>query len=236
MFSDKNPMMSPVPALAGKARAERRLPERDNPWSQLQEQISAMTTAWLETWGQIRDDAQEALFHAVYGSAVLQGWLGVSRSGRPRPKPETSPEHTAALNARIQELRTSMDQGGPLEAVVRALVYIALGQGCVDARSFEILRRILKAHPDITLDRYKAIVREQWARLTIDPQAALKALPRLLPSGAEARRALLEEIRAIRTAAGELDGEGRRRLEEIEALFDGKAAPARVRRNVEART
>ena len=126
-----------------------------------------------------------------------------------------------------------MDQGGPLEAVVRALVYIAMGQSSVDARSFEILRRILKAHPDITLARYKAVVREQWAMLTIDQEAALKALPRLLPADADARRDLFEEIKAIRTAAGELDGEAKRRLDEMEALFDIGAARALTARRTE---
>ena len=48
----------------------------------------------------------------------------------------------------------------------------------------------------------------------------MKALPRLLPADAAARRTLFEEIRAIRTAAGELDGEAKRRLDEMEALFN----------------
>ena len=82
--------------------------------------------------------------------------------------------------------------------------------------------------------RYKAIVREQWARLTIDQEAALEALPRLLPADADARRKLFEEIRAIRTAAGELDGEAKRRLDEMEALFNIAAdAPAPDKRHVE---
>jgi hypothetical protein len=120
-----------------------------------------------------------------------------------------------------------MDQGGPLEAVVRALVYIAMGQSSIDARSFETLRRILKEYPDITLARYKAVVRQQWAMLTIDQGAALKALSRLLPADAGARRSLFEKVKAIRTAAGELDEEAKRRLDEMEALFDiGAPAPA----------
>ena len=73
----------------------------------------------------------------------------------------------------------------------------------------------------------EAIVREQWARLTIDQDGALKALPQLLPRDAGARRDLFEEIKAIRTAAGELDGEAKRRLDEMEVAFDiGACAPA----------
>ena len=228
-------MMRVVAPLADKARAERKTPDTDNPFVKTQEQVSEMVTAWLEALGQLRDQTQEAIFHAVYGSPWLQAWLGMTRDdGRPRPKPGASPDQRAALAAKIEEGRTTMDQGGPLEAEVRALVYIALGQRSIDARSFELLRRTVAAHPEIGLARYKAIVREQWARLTIDQEAALEALPQLLPADADARRKLFEEIRAIRTAAGELDGEAKRRLDEIEALFDiGARAPTPDRTHVE---
>jgi hypothetical protein len=104
-----------------------------------------------------------------------------------------------------------------------------MGQKSIDARPFEVLRRILKAHPEITLARYKEIVRQQWAMLTIDQNAALRTLPRLLPAKADERRELFEAMRAVITAAGELDGEAERRFDEIKVVFDTKAAPAPAR-------
>jgi len=82
------------------------------------------------------------------------------------------------------------------------------------------------------LTHFKAVVREQWARLVIDERAALQALPRLLPAEAEARRALFDQIRdlirTISTAAGELEGEAKRRLDEMMVLFEmGACAPER---------
>lgn len=237
MFSDKNPLMRGVAPLADKARAERRMPDADNPLLEMQEQVSEMVTAWLEACGRIRDQAHEAMFHSLYGSLWLQTWLGATRSGqRPRPKPKTPPAKVAALAAKIEEGRATMDRGGPLEAVVRALVYVAEGQRAIDARSFETLRLILKEHPEITLARYKEVLRQQWAMLTIDQEAALKTLPNLLPADADARRALFEKVIAIRTAAGPLDGQAKRRLDEIEALFEiGSPAPVRERRKAEGR-
>ena len=206
----------------GPCRAQ--APDADNPFLAVQEQVSEMVTAWLETLGQIRDQSVEAMFHAVYGSPWLQAWLGVTPgNGRPRPKPGTSPDQKAALAAKIEELRSTMDHGGELEAAVRALVYIAEGQRFVDARSFEILRRISKAYPEITFAHYKAVVREEWAKLALDEQAALEALPRLLPADAAERSDLFEKIRAIAVAAGDLDPEAHRRLCEMEALFSAKA-------------
>jgi pimeloyl-ACP methyl ester carboxylesterase len=227
MFSDKNPMMQSVPQLAGKARAERKAPAPDNPCVKMQEQVSNGITEFLEALGQMRDQAQEAIFHGVYGSPWLQAWLGTPPKGtRPRPKPGVSPDQRAAIAERIEQLRATMDQGGPLEAVVRALVYIAKGQKSVDARSFEVLRRTLEEYPNITLTHYKAVVREQWAMLTVDERAALEALPKLLPADMAKRRAMFEKIREIRTAAGELEGEAKRRFEEVRKLFNIAARPA----------
>jgi hypothetical protein len=150
-------------------------------------------------------------------------------NGRPRPKPGTSPDQEAALAAKVEELRTTMADGGPLEAMVRAGLYTAEGQHAIDARTFEVLRHTLKAHPEITLARFKAVVLEQWSMLVIDEKAALQALPRLLPADADERRALFDRIRMVSTAAGELEGEARRRLDEMKVLFEiGACAPAAV--------
>lgn len=227
MFSNKNPMMRFVPQLADKARAERKVAAPDNPYVKMQEQVSETITESLEALGRFRDQTQEAIFHHVYGSPWLQAWMGTPPKGtRPRPKPGVSPDQQAAIAERIEQLLATMEGGGPLEAVVRAMVYIAKGQKSVDARSFEVLRKILKEYPDITLAHYKAVVREQWAMLTIDEEAALKALPKLLPTDAAKRRALFEKIREIRTAAGELEGEAKRRFEEIRSLFNIEVRPS----------
>lgn len=225
LFSDKNPLMRGVAPLAEKARAERKPADPDNPFLKTQEQVSDVTTASLQALGSLWGKTAEAIFHAVYGAPWVQGWLGVTpHNGRVRPKPGTSPDHEAALLAKIAELRATMAEGGPLEAMVRAGLYIVGGQHAMDARVFEVLRRTLQAHPEVTLAHFKLVVREQWARLVIDEKAALQALPRLLPAEAEARRALLAQIgdliTTITTATGEWEAEARRRLDEMKVLFE----------------
>jgi len=221
LSSDKNPMIGAIAPLAAEARTSRKTLQPDNPYVQMQEQVSDSMTSTLQALGQLRDHTQEAVFHAIYGSPVLQALMGLpSGNGRPRPKPGTSPDQQAALAATIERLRNRMTKGGPLEAAVRALLYIARGQRSVDARSFEVLRRILKDHPGLTLAHYKAVVHEEWAMLSIDEEAALRALPQLLPATIDRRRSLFEKIRAIRTAAGALEGEAQHRLERVEKLFD----------------
>jgi hypothetical protein len=66
--------------------------------------------------------------------------------------------------------------------------------------------------------------------LTIDEAGAMKALPKLLPSDAATRRAMFEKIRDIRTAAGELEGEAKRRMAYLQELFDIRSTPTPARR------
>jgi pimeloyl-ACP methyl ester carboxylesterase len=230
MFSDKNPAMGVVPVLAEQAREERKPLDADNPFLKRQEQVSETVTGWLELVGQLRDQTQELVFHTMYGSPWLQAWLGVSQDGRPRPKPGTAPDQIAALSQRIAQFRAKMDQGGPLEAIVRASVYVAKGQNLVDARSFETTRRILKEYPHVTLAHYKSVVRDQWTMLSIDEEAAMQALPKLLPASVADRRKMFEIVKAIRTGAGELQGEAKHRLDEIDKLFSAAPTPRRAKR------
>ena len=125
LSSDKNPLMRAVAPLAEKARANRKAANPDNPFLKKQEQVSDMMTASLQALGSLYGKTAEAVFHAVYGSPWVQGWLGVTpHGGRVRPKPGNSPDQEAALTAKAAELRATMAEGGPLEAAVRAGLYI----------------------------------------------------------------------------------------------------------------
>ena len=102
--------MRSVAPLAEKARAERKPAGPDNPFLKIQEQVSDMMTASLQTLGSLCGKTAEATFHAVYGSPWVQGWLGVTpHDGRVRPKPGTSPDQEAALAAKADG--TSHDHG-----------------------------------------------------------------------------------------------------------------------------
>jgi pimeloyl-ACP methyl ester carboxylesterase len=221
LFSDKNPCMGNIQAEAEKVRAQRQSASADNPFVKWQEQISQSVTQWLEGVNKFRDQAAEALFHAIYGAPWVQASVGVMpRNGRVRPKPGMSPEYRALLSSRIEQLKAKVAEGGPLEAFVRSMIYIVKGEKAVDARSFETLRRALKEYPNADVARYKAVVREQWATLVVAERAAVDSLPKLLPADVAARRTLFEKIKAIVSAAGELGGETRRRLAEIERLYN----------------
>jgi len=117
-------------------------------------------------------------------------------------------------------LKGRIAQGNSLDAAARALVYIAKAERRVEERTFDMLRELSQAHPEVPPQDFKNALREQWAILTIDERAAIGTLPQLLPQDPAQRRALLDKLEAIVTVAGNLNADGQRRLNKIKEMFE----------------
>jgi pimeloyl-ACP methyl ester carboxylesterase len=220
-FSDSNPMMRVVAPLAEKARAERTGCSADNPFVVMQERFSKTMIQLLDLYRDARDQLTEQTFHAVYGSPVVQAACGISRNdGAMRPRPGILPSSRAAVDAEIARLKGRIAQGNSLDAAARALVYIAKAERRVEERTFDMLRELSQAHPEVPPGDFKNALREQWAILTIDERAAIETLPQLLPQDPAQRRALLDKLEAIVTVAGNLNADGQRRLNKIKEMFE----------------
>jgi hypothetical protein len=128
------------------------------------------------------------------------------------------------VETRIAELRSHIDKGGLREATVRAVLHVGMARQYVDERGFELIRKMRLAttdHQKLTLSQFKAMVREQFFMLLIDQEAALAAIPALLPPTAEERQAALAAIRDVISASGEPVDEAADKLKRIIKLFDG---------------
>jgi hypothetical protein len=229
MFTDRNPLVSPLAEGARLAREYRRPVSDDNPFLATQEAMSQQIVSALDTWRDMRDSACEALFLSVYGSPVLQAAVGVDpASTRPPRQAGRSLLHRELVQDRIAELKSHITVGGLEECVLRGLLYVGMARGRVDERGLEALRRVRVAQRErrLTLAQFKTMAREQYFMLLIDPEATLAAIPALLPPEAEARRNGFAVIREVLGASGELDKESVERLRRIERLFAGDAAPA----------
>ena len=80
---------------------------------------------------------------------------------------------------------------------------------------------------------FKALVREQYLILLIDPEAALDALPAMMPPQPETRQMALALLKQVLAARGEISGEVAERLQRVARLFEVDAdrmsiAPATV--------
>src|SRR5262249_22103064 len=228
VFSDANPMMAPVANMAEEVRENRRPVAADNPFIDLQETVSPQIVAGLNAWRDMTEALAERTFLAVYGSPVLQAAVGIDPAGtRPLRQASKNPLHHELLQKRIAELKSRIPVGGLREAGIRALIYVGLARGTVDERGFEALRRIRRMHGDMSLREFKSLAREQFLMLMVDTEAALAALPPMLPADADTRRKLFDLIKQVLSARGDLSAEQTERLQRIARAFGlDEASPA----------
>ena len=85
---------------------------------------------------------------------------------------------------------------------------------------FEAVRRIRREHGDLPLSNFKALVREQFNMLLVDTDAALAAIPAMLPADAKTRQEGLQLIGQVLEARGPLPAEGKERMQRITRLFE----------------
>ena len=227
VFSDRNPLMQPVKAMAEVVRTARQPVSADNPFLAMERATSSWITTCLQSFGELRDTMTETVFLNTYGSPLVQAFAGLGT-------PETAPrriERDLAREADASRLRSELERrfevGGPEEATLRALIYIRLPEGIIDERGFSVLRMIRASRPAAkrkSMARVKEIMREQYLLVRLDEERAISAIPKLLGANVPERQAMLDVLHRVLAASGELPDEGAHRLARIEALFDAKPA------------
>jgi pimeloyl-ACP methyl ester carboxylesterase len=220
-FSSANPWMATVENAAEKAREERKPATKDNPFLAFQERMSKQIVNSLDQWRDSQEALSEAMFLAIYDSPALQTAVGVDPQSTPSRRREMDPKHHALLRARIAELKSKIGSGGLREAGIRALLYVGSSRGMVDERSLEALRRLRQVDESkrMPLTEFKMLVREQFFMLLLDRNAALAAIPGLLPESIDERRRVFAAIGEVLSASAQISGEGARRLKEVAGLF-----------------
>jgi hypothetical protein len=220
-FSDANPLMKQVETAAEKVREHRKPAVSENPFVTFQETMSKQIVSALDKWRDSQEAFSEALFLSVYGSPALQAAVGIDPQSTPSRKPEMSARYRERLQVRITELKSQIGNGGLREATIRGLLYVGAARGMVDERSLEALRRVRRSDsgPRLTVAQFKTIVREQFFMLLLDQDAALAAIPKLLPQNADERRAGFAAIQDVLSASAAVSGEVAMRLKRIGELF-----------------
>jgi hypothetical protein len=224
--------MALVAPIAEQVRDAREPAARDNPFAAVQENASRLIVAGLDAWRDASEAFAERLFFSVYGSPMLQAAAGIDPAGaRPVQKAPKSLLHDELLRVRIADLKSRIAQGGVHEAVIRALLYVGVARKAVDERGFEAVRRIRRARGELSLPEFKALVRAQFFMLQIDAEAALAAIPSMLPPDAETRTEAFGLIKEVLSARGEYSAEDKERLQRVARLFgiDETSAAARNR-------
>ena len=228
LFADQNPAMASVAALAGQVRENRKSVAGDNPFVLMQENFSNQIVTALDAWREASETLSERMFLAIYGSPTVQAAVGIDPAAtRPLRKAAKNPLHQELLQKRIAELKSRIPVGGIRAAIIRGLLYAGMKRAAIDERGFELARRIREAHGDMPIADFKALVREQFNILLIDQEAALAAIPSMLPPEMGAREKGYDLIKQLLSARGELSAEDKNRLSEVARLFGLEAGGTR---------
>jgi hypothetical protein len=227
VFSDRNPMMRPVKALAAQACEDRKPVSPDNPLLMAEQLMSTWITGCLEVYGAARDAMTERTFLRFYGSPLMQALMG---TGQQAPADGRRIERDLVREADEAKARSNMEgrfeEGGPSEAALRALIYVQRPQGGFDDKGFDVLRQIRAARPAEKrrpMAELKEMVKEQSLLVSLDTEHAIRALPKLLPADPDQRRIELEALHKVLASQGALKGESRRRLDRVDRIYDGKS-------------
>ncbi|HEX4407281.1 MAG TPA: DUF3141 domain-containing protein [Xanthobacteraceae bacterium] len=220
LFSNANPLMAAVAALADQVRKDRRPAAADNPLIAAQETMSGQIVTALDAWRDASEAASERIFMATYNSPTLQAALGVNpASTLPLRHAAKNALHAELATKRIAELKSHISTGGMREALIRGLLFAGMGRAAVDERGFEAVRRIRQTQSDVPLPAFKAMVREQFYMLLIDAEAALAAIPSMLPDDHATCDKAFGLITEVLSATGQYSEEDHERLQRIAKLF-----------------
>jgi pimeloyl-ACP methyl ester carboxylesterase len=223
IFSDKNPFMSLVRSCADSVRINRQAVSSENPLLHMEQAASDWIVKWLDAFTDARDAAVEGVFMATYGSPLLQALAGLRADGaQTRRHIERELTREAVIEHKHAELERRIEQASPIEAALRALIYVRHPEQSFDERSFRLLKEINSNLPEterINHARFKEIMREQYLIVLQEPKRAVAAISTLLPAGRGERNSLLEMIRQVANSGGALPQESKHRLAHVETLF-----------------
>lgn len=227
LFTSANPFMRPLMATLDWAETPRKEVRKNNLFWAMQERYAQWIEASLESYRDTRDKMSETAFHAFYGSTVLQALVGLRAADAPvRRRAGKSIAYQALVNARVEELKRGIHDGGAREALLRALLYIRMPDGAVDERSFNLLRRMKgEVGGGLSLSEFKALLREQFFMLLLDERGAVEAIPAMLKKDGERASRLHRSFERLIDVVPIQSDEAKARLEEMQTLL-GRVVPA----------
>lgn len=222
VFSDDNPVMALISAAADKVGHTRQPVSGPNLFVAGEQLVAQAVSQSMDLWRDLRDAAYESTFLSIYGTPFMH-WLGRSHANERTRKDPNELRHLPE----VQAMLLGVDHAGFEAAVIRMLILLAESRGSVRRDRLERSAEVLTTHePFASLggEKRAALIREQSIIVEYESQAALSALPRLLPS-TQQRQEALACVHYIVGARDEMEPHSLAMLEAMEHLL---AEPARI--------
>jgi poly(3-hydroxyalkanoate) synthetase len=186
-LSDKNPLMWPFAPLAAMAKANRRVRAEDNDLVRNEGLLSALISARLDLYRDMRDASAEAAFFEVYGN-LLSLQMADEREEIRRMR-KFDPRSIPA----VREVLDTLEKGSAVEGLARIAMLISkAGSGHRRLSQLQTTRAILSPEGEIahlSEDQRRRLLQEETIVVEFEPERAKRSLPRLLRSAADRRRA-----------------------------------------------
>jgi len=231
-FSDRNPLLAGLPAMAAAARTYRRPRSADNLGRRAELLASEYVNAALDLYRDLRDAASEAAFFEVYGNL-----LSLSMADQRAVIRRQTPFDARALPA-VRQVLDEIDQGGLPEAIIRTgILVVKAGGGKRRLAQMEHTRALLQPTGvlrDIDEDHFRRLLHEETLVVEFEPKLAKASLPKLIHNASD-RQKLNEIFDWLETEAG-LDARQQALLADLRKLVPRPvAAVARARQTTKGK-
>ncbi|WP_254045140.1 DUF3141 domain-containing protein [Thiohalocapsa sp. ML1] len=187
--SDRNPAMQPVKALAEQVRANRNAAADDNPFRQLERFNANLVTQW---WDGVRD-LQNAMiewnFHLLWAAPPVQAMgerLAVTVA-------QSEPREDLRTLTQVQDALDRIELGEFADGVIRMLIFLANSRKEVRRSRLERSNQMLLSTEPFASMKAKhrtRMIHKETLIVGYEPEAAMAALPKLLRTDDERKRAL----------------------------------------------
>ncbi len=186
--SDRNPMMPLVKDLAEQVRKQRQPAGENNPFRAIERFGASLVTQWWDGMRDWQNAMIESSFHLLWGAPALQPLgEGLSRTVSQAPR-----EDLRTLTS-VQDALDRIELGSFADGVIRMLIFLAHSRKEVRRSRLERSNEMLMSTEPFASMKPKArtrMIHKESLIVGYEPEAALAALPTLIESDAERRRAL----------------------------------------------
>jgi tellurite resistance protein len=192
IFSDRNPSVWPVKALAPMIKNQRRPVTPDNPFLALEEVFAGSTEIGLNFYRDMRDIFQEYWFKSVYDNPWMKTFFEHSSVEKAVREEEPAKRPKMGAQDPDQWLR-GMEKGGFLAGLVRIILALAVADKSLDRDELAAAEDIvLNYQPSKKIKRtdYIQMVKEQSRILQTDLDQAIATLPKLIKTSKDRQRAM----------------------------------------------
>ncbi len=202
MMSDRFPGAAQIRTAAAAVAADRQQVGMDNPFRRAEQLFADMTEQWFDFARDVRDAWWELAFSGIYGSPLMR------QIGEPNNYQRTRKDKDELRY--LPEVEMILDKiavGGLPEAVIRMLIVLAEARGSVrNSRLERASYTMSHAEPFKSLgsERVSRIIREQTVMVMFEHDAAIAALPRMLPD-LDTRAIAMGTVEYVVGAVDEMD-------------------------------